>query len=322
MIEGIHHLSLVVRNLAAAQRFYCAAAGMRPVAQADAATIVAVDRRLAPPQPFAHRLLAGCNGYLRLIAPHELAGTPTSVANPINRAGFRHFCAQNREIAVLSNPVADHGGTLIAPPLDLGTGNQYAYARDPEGNIMEIEGLPYAPAGEATWLGHVALVTRDMDCALAFYAPLFGAAPDNRGRFGPGPQFDRMGGLNGARIEGAWLPAGNLQLELWQFHAPPSPLEPGPRKALDPGYSHLCLESDDLEADAAHLVALGGRLLGDILETENGRAIFACDSEGNVLELLELRGAGMALSIAALAEPGIRARVEAGRLPHHTGANA
>ena len=322
MIEGIHHISLVVRSLAAAQRFYCAAAGMRPVAQTGAATIVAVDRRLVAPQPFEHRLLAGRNGYLRLIAPHELAGAPDSGANPINRAGFRHFCVQNREIAVLSDPVTAHGGMLIAQPLDLGTGNQYAYARDPEGNVMEIEGLPYAPANVPTWLGHVALVTRDMDRALAFYAPLLGAATDSRGCFGPGPQFDRMSGLDGARIEGAWLPAGNLQLELWQFHAPPSPLEPAPRHAIDPGYGHLCLESDDLDADAAHMVALGGSLLGDILENERARAIFASDPEGNILELLELRGAGRLLSIAALAEPGIRARVEAGRLPHHTGANA
>ena len=131
-----------------------------------------------------------------------------------------------------------------------------------------------------------------------------------------------MGGLNGARIEGAWLPAGNFQLELWQFHAPPSPLEPAPRKALDPGYSHLCLESDDLEADAAHLVALGGSLLSDNLETESAGAIFASDPEGNVIELLELRGACAALSIAALAETGVRARGEAGQLAHRTAANA
>ena len=115
---------------------------------------------------------------------------------------------------------------------------------------------------------------------------------------------------------------GNLQLELWQFHAPPSPLEPALHKALDPGYGQLCLESDDLESDAAHLVAIGGSLLSDSLETESAGAIFASDPEGNVIELLELRSAGAALSIASLAEPGIRARVEAGQLAHRTAANA
>ncbi|UVO55300.1 VOC family protein [Sphingomonas sp. SUN039] len=311
MIKGIHHVTLVVCDLDAAQRYYGAIAGMKPLPGAGAAALAVVDRQIGG-MGFDHCLLAGRNGYLLLVAPHWTAGAPAPVANPINRPGIRHFCVQNHDVAPLATAVAAQGGSLIAAPLDLGTGNQYAYARDPEDNIMEIEGLPYAPVGEPTWLAHVALVTRDMDAAVTFYSALFATEPNSRGRFGPGPQLDRMGGLVDAQLEGAWLPAGNLQLELWQFHTPTSPTEPA-RHPFDSGYGRLCLESDDLDADAARLVALGGALLTESLESDRLRAILGSDPEGNLIEIVELRTAGAALAIAALADPDICARVEAGR---------
>jgi glyoxylase I family protein len=313
MIKGIHHVGLVVRDLAAAQRYYGAAAGMRQLPEAAAQVVAPAHDLAAAPADLS--LLAGPNGYLLLIAPRWAEGAPVAEANSINRPGIRHFCVQNHDCAILERAVGDHGGSLIAPPLDLGTGNQYAYARDGEGNIMEIEGLPYAPQDQPTWLGHVALVTRDIDRAIEFYAALFAAPLQNRGKFGPGPQFDRMGGLSGVRIEGAWLPAGNLLLELWQFHAPQFPGAPAPRAPLDPGFSHICLETDDLEADAARLVALGGRLAGDSAENGRFRSILACDPEGNSVQLLAPREPDGPHSLAALAEPALRLRIEAGRFP-------
>ena len=130
MIKGIHHVTLVVRDLGAAQRYYGAVAGMKPLSECDAATLVVIDRQLGG-MNFDHCLLAGRNGYLLLIAPHWPDGAPAPVVNPVNRAGIRHFCVQNHDIAPLADAVAAQDGTLIAPPLDLGTGNQYAYARDP-----------------------------------------------------------------------------------------------------------------------------------------------------------------------------------------------
>lgn len=311
MILGIHHVTLVVRDLGAAQDYYGMVAGMQRMAAPESAALAAIDHDLGG-MDFDHCLLVGRNGYLLLIAPHWAGGVPTPVSNPINRAGIRHFCIQNHDVMPLAAAVSANGGSLIAPPLDLGTGNQYAYARDPEGSIMEIEGLPYAPVAEPTWLAHVALVTRDMDRAIAFYAGLIGTELKSRGRFGPGPQFDRMGGLVDAQIEGAWLPAGNLQLELWQFHAPQSSAE-ATRHLFDPGYSRLCLESDDLDADAARLVALGGALLSGSLESKQLRAILGRDPEGNLVEIVELQGLGAGLSLSALAAPDVCKRVEAGR---------
>jgi catechol 2,3-dioxygenase-like lactoylglutathione lyase family enzyme len=315
MIKGIHHMALVVRDLVAAERYYCATAGMHrlPIEAAQAIAPISLQLATADYLAFNQSLLAGRNGYLELLAPQWPSNPSDAGGNPINRPGIRHFCVQNFDCALLERAVLEHGGSLIASPLDLGTGNQYAYSRDPERNIMEIEGLPYAPAREPTWLGHVAVVTRNMDRAIAFYEPLFGTGLHNRGWFGPGPQFDRMGGLINARIEGAWLQAGNMLLELWQFHAPEAPPELSPRQFFDPGYSHLCLETDALDADSAQLIQLGGKLLGGASEGDQLRSVFACDPEGNLIELLELRETDGPLSIAALADRGVCVRVEAGR---------
>ena len=315
MIQGIHHPALMVRDLAAAARYYCAAAGMQRLSGDAAAAFAPALEGMAGAGGlrFKLALLAGRNGYLLLAAPHWPPGAPAAQDNPINRAGFRHFCAQNFDCAVLAKAVAAGGGSLIAPPLDLGTGNQYAYARDGEGNIMEIEGLPYVPPAEPTWLGHMALVTRDMGRAATFYAALLGRGVKHRSRVGPGVQFDTMGGLRNAQLEGAWLPAGNLQLELWQFHAPPSPPEAAPRQLFDPGYSHLCLESDDLAADTALLARLGGAIVGEVVEAGGLRAQFGRDGEGNLLQLIELSGTARALAIAALADSEASLRIEAGQ---------
>ena len=315
MITGIHHIALVVQDAAAAEAYYCSVGGMVRLSAEAAAVISSSLFELCSGDdlPLSTMLLAGRNGYLELVTPHWPVGAPDPLDNPINQPGIRHFCVQNHDCAMLDRAVYGNGGSLIAAPLDLGTGNQYAYARDCEGNILEIEGLPYAPMSEPTWLGHVAVVTRDMDRAVDFYAALFATPLQNRGKFGPGPGYDRMGGLKDARIEGAWLQAGNMLLELWKFHAPEFPADPAPRKICDPGYSHLCLESDNLEADAARLVELGGTMLTQCSANNQIRSAFASDPDGNVIELLEPHGAGRTLAIAALAEPAVCARIEAGR---------
>lgn len=315
MIRGLHHIGLVVRDSEAAARYYGRVAAMRRLPDSAAFPASPDEAALAGRGDALqdHCLLAGRNGYLEILSPRQAARSADSAPNPINRPGIRHFCVQNHDCTILEKVVIGNGGSLIAPPLDLGTGNQYAYARDPEGNIMEIEGLPYAPAHEQTWLGHLAIVTRDMDAAIAFYTGLFGSTLKNRGCFGPGPQFDRMGGLVDARIEGAWIPAGNMLLELWQFHAPAYPHEVPARDFFDPGYSHFCVESDDLQEDAVRLAALGGRTESGIFENDRLRSMFARDPEGNMIELLEPRIVGGPLSISALEKPDICELVEAAR---------
>ena len=211
---------------------------------------------------------------------------------------------------MLAAGVKRAGGSLFADPLDLGTGNQYAYVRDREGNVIEIEGLPYAPADQPTWMGHVAIVTPDLDRMIAFYSEIIGSGLQGRAMVGPGPQSDKMGGLQNAQLEGAWLPTANMLLEFWQFHAPESPPIETQTTMLDLGYTHICLETDDLNYDIAQMTNAGATIISDPVDTNNVRIQFARDPDGNIVELLEPQD-GFSQSISALNDTDICNRTDA-----------
>ena len=87
MIKGIHHVALVVRDLVAAECYYCSAAGMHRLTVEAARAIAHPSPQLAAVEnlPVGQSLLAGRNGYLKLLAPQWPSGAPDAEDNPINR---------------------------------------------------------------------------------------------------------------------------------------------------------------------------------------------------------------------------------------------
>jgi hypothetical protein len=109
----------------------------------------------------------------------------------------------------------------------------------------------------------------------------------------------------------AWLQAANVQLEVMQYHSPPT-VEPSARRRLGaPGFAYLALEVSALPAAIRHLRACGGQAS----EPAPGACFAdATDPDGNRLRLLDLshptrRGA----SIQALRDPRIAHRFAAAR---------
>jgi len=297
MIVGVHHLGIAVRSFDTAMPFYEASAGLSMVSPQSG-------------EQDDIRWLAGPNTYVALHRS-TTTGASTGQGTALNEPGIRHFCAQNHDGVLLETAVNTSGGRLIAPLLDLGTGNQYAYTRDPEANIMEIEGLPYAPVMQQTWIGHIAIVTEDMDASLGVFSALLGKEPQGRRNIGPTPQIDRMGGLNGALLEGAWLPAHNLLLEFWRFRAPKFEGVVERKDPHETGYSHLAFETDDLAGDTARLVSLGGDLIENILDVPSLDAVTVRTVGGVIIKLVQPTNA--AFSLSSLPDLGICARTEAGK---------
>ncbi len=306
MITGVHHLAIVARNAQTLASYLCATAGYKPAPAAHSQSFSLLpDCSLAVE---AH-LLAGPNSYLEVLQLER--NQPLLADKPaLNQIGLRHFCAQSCDCEPLAQSVRANGGALIADPLDLGTGNQYAYTRDPEGNLMEIEGLPYASDDLPTWIGHAAIVTADLDKAIAFYCTLLGSKLRSRAMVGPGPMPDRMSGFTDARLEGAWIPAGNMLIELWQFHSPKSETRPRTPKLLDPGYSHIAFECTDIEEDAKRLIDLGASRHSYDVSNNAFVSAFFRDPEGGLIELIEPRDSEDTLAIAALVDPGVCARLD------------
>ena len=136
---------------------------------------------------------------------------------------------------------------------------------------------------------HVAISTPDLDRALGFYRDLLGFQEVQRVTWNAGAdQIDRVMNLQGTAARQVMLKAGNLCLELFEFHSPtPRPADPE-RPVCDHGHTHICLDVTDIQEVYDRLVEAGVRFhctpqdFGDVCAT------YGRDPDGNVFELQEL----------------------------------
>lgn len=142
-------------------------------------------------------------------------------------------------------------------------------------------------------LGHVGIRVHDLDRAAAFYALL---------------GFDRLAGPVGPEpVALLHHPEADLELNL-VLNAPEASMTnllmdvPGSKP---PGYTHMALVCDDLDAAAAELEAAGFPLTERVQFPHGVRAVFVRDPDGNVVELDELPpGFSLRASVGALGRPG------------------
>lgn len=287
MITGLHHTGLVVTDLDAAIAFYSRQQAFALVSRHALADTA--ENRAMLQLDDCRAQVAFLRGALGAIELFEYAA-PTRQPVPAREvfsAGIRHICLQQDLSDGLYRGFMAAGAASHGPPSGLGTGNSYVYIRDPEANIIELEGVPWAPMpSERPWFAHTAIVSPDMPRLLAFYAMLTGQEATRRGAFGPDPKFDRVAGIANVRFDGAWLRLPNAELEFWQYHHPQT--LPAARRDLSaPGWNHICFESDDLHADHARLLAHGIELHGPPLDMGTAIVLFGRDPDGNVFELLQ-----------------------------------
>ena len=287
MITGIHHTGLVVRDLDASIDFFRKGADFEVASRFDLAD-TAINRALFELADATGRaaLLKGTLGCIELF--EFTVNASRVIRHPtIFEAGIRHVCLQGGMDNVLFDRMVAQGASAHAPLSGLGTGNLYAYIRDREGNIIEIEGVPWKPGDVTrTWYAHTAIVTPAIDRLSEFYAMVTGSPVHRRGSFGPDPKFDVVGGLHDARFHGAWLRAGNAELEFWQYLTPLTEAVP-PRAMSDLGWNHVCFESNDIDSDIDRLRTAGVELHLPVSEFGNARIVFCRDPDGNIFELLQ-----------------------------------
>lgn len=287
MITGLHHTGLVVTDLDAAIAFYTSQQAFAVVSRFDLADTA--ENRVMLQLDDARARVAILRGTLGAIELFEYAGARhhADLEREVYSAGIRHICLQQDLSDRLYDGFVSEGAASHARPSGLGTGNSYVYIRDPEGNIIELEGVPWAPAdADRPWFAHTAIVSPDMPRLLAFYAMLTGQDATRQGAFGPDPKFDRVAGIANVRFDGGWLRLSNAELEFWQYHQPQTTAVA--RRALNaPGWNHVCFESDDLAADYRRLLAQGIELHGPPQEVGSASVLFGRDPDGNVFELLQ-----------------------------------
>ncbi len=138
---GIHHVGLVVDDLAAAVEFYGALLNMEVIERDkwgadDHATNSAVGLSGSSADG---ALLRGSGSYLELWQYHQ----PTQVGDDpavrgAHEQGLRHLAIEVDDVDAALDRLEALGGTRMGDPLHLGQGAAAVYCRDPFGTIIEF----------------------------------------------------------------------------------------------------------------------------------------------------------------------------------------
>ena len=297
-VVGLHHVALTVCDVAAAERFYSEGAGYQPWPQAHALGL-----------PNGARALCTANAGLWLL---PAAAGAALVRRPVNEAGIAHLCLQTPDIGLVIGRFKTLGASLHSEPIDLGTGFLYCYARDPEANVIEVEGVAPVWTETRPWLAHANIVSHDLTRLTDFYSRWLGIEAVRSPRLRDDVRISTIADLPDVQLRAAWLNLGNAQIEIMQYLQPATGIETGRREAGTPGFAHLGFEVRDLAAAGAHLQACGGRL--DAAPATGAWQAMGHDPDGNRLLLLDLHASvHQGLRIADLADAQITQRFTAAR---------
>jgi lactoylglutathione lyase len=145
-------------------------------------------------------------------------------------------------------------------------------------------------AVSASVVNHIGLCVHDIDLSRRFYEELFGfececeiAPPDD-----PTGKLLQLEAPVGLRA--VYLRKDGLLLELLAYAGRP-PRPPRERPMDEPGLTHISMGADDHRSLLDRVEALGGRV---VRQTDIGVAVFIRDPDGQLIELLESKGAGRA----------------------------
>jgi len=236
------------------------------------------------------------NAYIHVIADTHI--TPHDY--PFTDGGISHICIQTPDMRQALHVLQHHRARPLSAPINLGTGHWYLYARLPDGDIIEIEGVPYAPAGTTPWLAHVALVSTNVTRLTDFYRQLTQGTVRGGHTVGPNPRFDTGLQLQHAQMIPCWVVGGNLTIECWQFLNPPSQA----RRTTPYAYRAIGFVCADPHTLGQQAISYGATLVAT-----NDEGVHLHDPDGNSISLTHVHA--VAPDCATYTDPHIIARINA-----------
>lgn len=137
-VLGLHHVSLIVRDVAASQQFYCEVLGMEAV---------------PPPSSFKFKVAWVRRGgaELHLVQADDAVQAPGDRdvwQRPDRDATFaRHVCLEIRDVDALVEHLRAHRVPIVAGPRPRGDGPTQTYIHDLDGHLIELVCLQPARGG-------------------------------------------------------------------------------------------------------------------------------------------------------------------------------
>jgi len=151
-------------------------------------------------------------------------------------------------------------------------------------------------------INHVGLATSDIDRLVAFYRDALGFEVRAGSAWQDSPLVDSIIAVPNSAARSVVLSAGNLYLEVFQYLSPPTPGPGTERQPFDRGYTHICIDVTDIDAECTRLESAGVRFNRPPPHSEMSglKAIYARDPDGNIIELQETINDSYGISMTGL----------------------
>jgi catechol 2,3-dioxygenase-like lactoylglutathione lyase family enzyme len=147
---------------------------------------------------------------------------------------------------------------------------------------------------------HTAISTPDLARLARFYEETFGFARVREFGWPQGAaRIDALLGLEGSAARAVMLRRGDSMLELFEYAQPAPRPQDARRPVCDHGYTHVCLQVDDVAAEQARCEALGMRFHSPPLSAGGLTFTYGRDPDGNVIELLSVDAADHPFAVEA-----------------------
>lgn len=137
---------------------------------------------------------------------------------------------------------------------------------------------------------HFALNTGNLDATVEFYRRAFGFdVVGEEFRWKDSDFVDGIVGVKNSAARTIMMKAQNLYIELFEYSSPADGRQE-PQRPHDRGYTHFCVDSDDIESDYERLIAAGMSFPRTVPDEMGGiRSIYGKDPAGNIIEVQQLR---------------------------------
>jgi len=231
---------------------------------------------------------------------------------PFYGPGMTHTCYQGPVDQPVYNKYKAAGAEILSRgegPVEVSSYMvSYAYAYDPEGNMMELEHMPDVLIKLAIgtewarenpmWMTQVALISPDVKRLASFYEDVLEIEPYRTGIYGPSEFMDAIVDADSVIANSAWfgMDTQGKKMEMMQFINPITTARHLPRKLTDLGYS-FSFEVADIQAEYARLQKNGIHFFSTPQKMHDFWMVFAQDPDGNTFSLRQIIDPNSELSL-------------------------
>jgi catechol 2,3-dioxygenase-like lactoylglutathione lyase family enzyme len=147
---------------------------------------------------------------------------------------------------------------------------------------------------------HTAISTADLERSLRFYRDLLGFEVLYTFAWEAGTKAaDQITGLKDSAARLAMVKAGNACIEIFQYSSPAPKFAEPMRPVCDHGFTHICLDVTDIDAEYERLKSAGMMFHCPPQDLRGVRVTYGRDPDGNVVELREVTDASSPIALKA-----------------------